>query len=186
MTKKAVDFVWNGNRYTIEDPEKDQIIKYGIFVPYVQSENPEEKVVIDEYILWSARLRSPIVIPRWFLTDLASIPQGFRTIVSKSGETEIPSLPHDFGYALNGRKEHLNVQPIVTRKEWDLVLKDFCKQQNMGWLLRELVYSAVRAGGWWAFKSKGELFIPKAHREFYVKQWPLLKLNVDDGQFIIL
>jgi len=186
MTKNATDFIWNGRKYVIENPDKDQIIKYGIFVPYVQSKNPEEKVVIDEYILWSARLKSPIVIPRWFLTDLASIPRGFRGIVSKSGETEIPSLPHDFGYALNGYKKHLDRQPRVSKSEWDLVLYDFCKHQNMSLLLRGLVYSAVWAGGWFAFKSEGEFFIPRSHREFYIKQWPLLQLDINDGDFIIL
>jgi len=177
-------FKWNGVEYTIDKPNDDQILKYGIVVPYVQSSNAEEKVVIDEYIFWSARLQSPIVIPVWFLTDLASIPKVFRTIVSKAGKTEIPSLPHDFGYAINGCQQPST--PTVSRKEWDGVLLDFCKQQEMGWVKRTLVYTAVRAGGYFAFKSEGDMFIPKVHRKFYIQRWPKLSLSEDVGDYIVL
>ena len=182
----SVEFSWGGKLYNVEEPEKDQILKWGIYVPYIYSDNPEEKVVIDEFVLWSARLKSPIVIPRWFLTDLASIPSIFRSIVTKSGELEIASLPHDFGYALNGYKRNLPVPPVVTRDQWDLVFKDFAKQQKMGVFTRTLAYLAVKLGGGLAFRSENEMFIPKQHRYFYMEQWAKLQLDIEDGKFIIL
>ncbi len=139
-----------GKEYTF-DPKKSQILKRGIIDPYDLSKASNEWVVLDHYILWSHRLQSPIIIPRWFITDLASIPKFARNFISVNERHRLASLPHDFLYVLAG------IEKIsYGRKDADKVLKDFCVVMKVPGWKRGLIYSAVRAGGWQYFGDKNQ------------------------------
>ena len=94
-----------GEDYTF-DPSKDAILKHGVVVRYYHSNNPEDKVVLNEFVFWSARFQTEIIIPRWFVCDQGSVPYTFRSIVSKAGPMEYASLPHDFGYTISVYHPH--------------------------------------------------------------------------------
>ncbi len=167
-----------GTNYTF-DQEESQILKRGLIDPYDLSKASNEWVVLSEYILWSHRLQSPIVIPRWFITDLASIPKFARNFISVNERHRLASLPHDLLYILSGC-ESVN----YSRKEADKVLSDFCKVMDVPTWKRRMIYSAVRSGGWKYFGDKKPMYIPIAHRRWYLEQFPHLNLDLDAGQYI--
>ena len=171
-----------GRQYKF-DPGKSQILKRGIIDPYDLSPNPDEWVVLDEYIFWSHRLMQPIVVPRWFITDLASIPRIFRSLISVNEQHRLASLPHDLIYTI-----HAMGQSGVKRKEADQVLSDFCELQRVPSVKRHAIYWAVRAGGWavWRKKSK-RMFAPIEHRMWYCRQFSSsLDLDISDGEYLRL
>lgn len=166
--------------YVVKDPTKDCILQWGIYVPFPESNNPEMHVVLRDYVFWSARLQKVIVVPRWFTTDLASIPKPARVIVSKSGKSKIPALVHDMLYFM-----HSNFSEYVTfsRITADKVLKDFCVQQGMGKFTSSIVYCGVRIGGGKAFISKDEPFMPEELKKIYLDRYSYLNLDPLNGSF---
>ena len=161
----------------IFDPTVDQILKRGILDPYTLSSEPNEWVVLREFVFWSARFQDHIIIPRWMCTDLASIPKIFRNILSVNDRHRLASLPHDFGYGLGEDSHH-------SRAEWDGILLDFCKQQKVPAWKRWLMWSGVRAGGWAAWNpAKKKLFIPMSHRRWYMNKFSYLQLSETDGYY---
>lgn len=175
---ESSDKVW-----TIDDPSKDQILQWGQYVPYNESDNPEEYVVLHEYVFWSARLESIITVPRWFVTDLASIPKVARIVVTKSGKTKLPALAHDVLYFMHA---HYPDQVTYTRKDADLVLEDFCKFRGMSNFISSLVYCGVRIGGSKPFNSAKDAFLPLELRQVYINRFPIMDLNPDNGKFDIV
>lgn len=176
MNKTIVVF---GKSYTF-DSTQDQILKRGILDPYTISEKTNEWVVLDPYIYWSARFQREIIIPRWMITDLASIPQMFQWLISVNERHRLASLPHDFGYIIASTT-------LRKRKEWDLILKDFCKQQGVNWWKTQAIYWAVRAGGWYPWKTPGEqMYIPYEDRLWYRERFPNLALDERPGDFYIV
>lgn len=169
--------------FIVDDPSKDCILQWGLYVPYSESDNPEMHVILHDYIFWSSRLQNVVVVPRWFTTDLASIPRVARVIVSKSGKSKIPALVHDMLYYL-----HSNFPKQVTysRKIADKVLKDFCLYRNMDSKISSLVYLAVRIGGKEAFDSEDSPFLPEHLKEVYIKRYSYINLEPSNGLFNIV
>ena len=168
-----------GGRYTF-DTSKDIILKRGLLDPYSKSDIASEWVVLKEYVFWSKRLQKVIVVPNWMPTDLASIPRAFRFLIGVNERHRIASLVHDFGYRLAGQGEtHL------TRKDWDLVLRDFCFVCGVPKWKAYTMYWALRAGGIFAYRSKEpSMHIPLEHREWYVEQFKSLSLSVEPGKYV--
>lgn len=161
------------------DPSKDHILKRGLIDPYDLSDNPEEWVVLDDYIFWSARYQTEIIIPKWMKTDLSSIPKVLRWFISVNERHRLASLPHDFGYAL-GKESKLG------KDAWDNILYDFCKLQGVGAIKRSLMYTAVKIGGHAAFGKGSDWLIPLTHREFYIKNFPKLNLNLSNDTYKVV
>jgi hypothetical protein len=165
------------------NPGESQILKRGIIDPYDSSPNIDEWVVLDEYIFWSHRLMQPIVVPRWFITDLASIPRIFKPLISVNERHRLASIPHDLIYTLQALG-----QSTIKRKEADKVLSDFCKLQHVSNATRRMIYWAVRAGGWavWG-KTQKRMFAPITHRYWYRSQFSSsLDLDINAGEYLIL
>jgi len=157
-------------------PDKDFIIKRGLIDPYTLSDNPDEWVVLSDFIFWSARIQDIVIVPRWMKTDLASIPKIFRSFISVNERHRLPSLPHDFGYSIAGLSH--------PRSTWDGILKDFCKHQEVPLWKTFTIWGAVRLGGWLIWnknkdKDVNDMFIPLEHRKWYKKEFPILKLNTN-------
>ena len=162
----------------------DQILQHGIAVRYYHSDNPEDKVVLKEWVFWSARYQTKIIIPRWFVYDGASVPYFLRSVVSKAGPSEIASLPHDFGYTLAAYHPD---EIILDRKDWDLILKDFCEQQGMSWRRRQYTYTAVRSGGYFAYNSPDKMFFcPEEYKEWYRQEYSYLDIPINNGSYKII
>lgn len=165
----------NGLTYVVSDDES-KLLKRGILDPYDASKEPNEWVVLKEYVFWSHDLKKAIIIPRWFITDLASVPQLFRAFISVNERHRLASLPHDLLYAMSSTPDF-----TTTRKTADKVLLTFCKVMGVPKWKRWLIYSAVRVGGWIRFGKKGKrVFIPSSHRLFYLKNFPELNLDLAD------
>lgn len=85
-----------------------------------------------------------IHVPKGFVTDLASVPIGFRNIVSRSGRIRLAAVIHDYLY---------HTRPAwCTRKEADKIFLEAMKASGMGLAQRRLAYRAVRVGGWNAWR----------------------------------
>lgn len=167
------------------DPEVDQILQHGVSVRYYEG-SPEDKVVLKEFIFWSARFQTFIVIPRWFIYDGASVPKAFRSIVTKAGPLEYASLPHDFGYTIPAYHPEFKG---LDRGQWDLILEDFCKQQGMSWRKRKYTYLAVRAGGSGAYSAGTDeklFFCPEEHKQWYLDEYRSFNLDPENGDYILV
>ena len=181
-----IEAVIEGRTYRF-NPLKDQILKRGIIDTYSLSPKSNEWIVLDSYVFWSARLMAPIIIPRWFVTDLASVPKGLRWLISVNERHRLASLPHDFGYWLNRVSDRIDGQPRVTKGVWDSVLKDFCKQQRVSRWKTWAIHTAVRLGGNTAYTAPQELlFAPLEHRQWYQNVYPLYNLDRSVGEFAVL
>ena len=73
-----------------------------------------------------------------FITDLASIPRVFRSIIPQVGRHIQPSIAHDWCY---------ESKTNLTRAEADLLFLDGMKAVGVSWLRRRAMYTAVRAFG---------------------------------------
>lgn len=161
------------------DRSKDQILKRGIIDPYDLHDDPNRWVVLQEYVFWSARLQQEIIIPRWFHTDLASIPQAMRWLISVNERHRLAALVHDFGYALGGYSN----QP---RHVWDELFFDFAKLFGVTkWKTYALFY-AVHLFGDTAWRKPKEMFIPMKHRAWYHAQFPELDLPMVPSNYNII
>ena len=86
-------------------------------------------------------LANPMVftVDAGFITDLASIPRAFRSIIPQVGRHIQPSITHDWCY---------ESKTNLTQAESDLLFLDGMKAVGVGWLRRHAMYRAVRALGW--------------------------------------
>lgn len=82
-------------------------------------------------------------IPAGFLTDLASIPRGFRWLITGHDGTRKPAVVHDWLYR----------NTIGTRKGADLIFRAGMRETGVPAWKRELAYRAVRLGGWATWKK---------------------------------
>lgn len=166
------------------DKTKDQILQHGVLTRYYESDNPEDKVVLHEFRFWSARYQCEIIVPRWSIVDGASVPKLLRSIVSKAGELELASLPHDFGYTIGTYHPE---QKRLTRKDWDNILKDFCYQQGMPKRKVWYVYSAVRAAGGIAYNNPDKTFFcPEEHKDRYIQEFSFMDIPKENGEYFII
>ena len=86
-----------------------------------------------------------ITVPEGFVTDFASIPNPFRGILPQWGIYGKAAVLHDFLYATQK----------VSRLEADnLFLEAMCALRTPVWQ-RTVMWLAVRAGGWLAWKKEG-------------------------------
>lgn len=159
------------------DSKEDRLLKRGLLDIYELSDNPDEWVVLDEYIFWSSRLQSIIIIPRWMVTDLASVPKGFRWLISVNERHRIPSLPHDFGYKFSDELKS-------SKEDWDNVFNDFMKVFGTSTWKRYLMYMAVKVGGKSSWEDNSVKFIPKEHRLVYKDLHKHLNLDIEDGKYV--
>ena len=83
--------------------------------------------------------RGMVRIPVGFISDGASIPVIFWSLLSPFGPWFHPALFHDWGYS-----EH---NSIFTRAEVDAIFKELMFNVGVPWHKREIIYRAVRLFG---------------------------------------
>lgn len=105
---------------------------------------------IDQAGKW--RLHEPLIydngsqrfiVPKEFLTDLATIPAGLRGLISVNGQHRKAAVLHDYLYSADS--------PIKDRKEADLIFLEAMKECGVSWIIRNAMYRAVRVfgGAYW-------------------------------------
>ncbi len=87
-----------------------------------------------------------ITVPAGFVTDGASIPKVFWSIMSPFGEYFEAAVIHDFLYS---RKSE-----VYDRFVADNIFKEAMYNIGVPWPTREIIYRAVRLFGWRFFKGE--------------------------------
>lgn len=106
-------------------------------------------------------------VPVGFVTDFASIPQVFWTMLPPDGLYTYPAIIHDYLYW----------EQFLSRDQSDLVLKLAMEDFKVNAAAREAIYAGVRAGGSFAWgnnakrKAKGEKRILRKLPENPTTRW---------------
>lgn len=105
-------------------------------------EDDATEFVVEESFraLWkrSSSVIYVVEVPKGFTTDLASVPRIFQSIIPKLGHHIRPAIVHDYCYEGN---------TDLTRKEADEMFLEGMQKTKVGWLRRNVMWLAVRAGG---------------------------------------
>lgn len=96
---------------------------------------PDYWVVISE-LIWDSPTEH-IVVPRGFLTDLASVPKTFRNILDINGVARSPAVLHDWLYTSH----------LFDRGRCDDLLYGALVSRGMSKLEADIYWQGVRVGG---------------------------------------
>ena len=88
-----------------------------------------------------------IKVPKGFVTDYASIPKLLRAIVLPYGKHSGASVVHDWLYSSNCNLD-------VSREKADKVFLEILKEEKVNFLLRTLMYIAVKKFGRSRFRNR--------------------------------
>jgi hypothetical protein len=94
-----------------------------------------------------------INVPKGFVTDLASIPQAFWTLLPPDGPWVKAAVVHDYLYYTQGsgvwkcHARSITRAADYTRAEADWILRDAMEDRGVAPLPRNIIYLAVRLGG---------------------------------------
>lgn len=113
-------------------------------VPSLEIGDNDDWITDGVLVYQSDCLGYDVVIPKGFVTDLASIPRGFRWLITVNGKHRKAAIVHDYLYALRGVIVGRNP---LTRKECDVVFLEAMEVCDVNWPTRKTMYAAVRAGG---------------------------------------
>lgn len=125
----------------------------------IEALNPDElRLKQSRCQLWTLRQDFRYVSARWgtivahagLETDFASVPRITKAIIDDDDPRILgPSQAHDALYHLCGETP----ARIFSRRECDMVLRDAMRDAGSSWLLSRIVYWALRAFGWWAWRN---------------------------------
>ena len=87
-----------------------------------------------------------ITVPVGFYHDLSSIPRVFRSIIPQIGNQNRASVLHDWLYVTEPN--------WMSRKLADRLFLEGMKVDGVNWLRRNIMYAAVRAGGWYLWGDR--------------------------------
>ena len=87
-----------------------------------------------------------IDVPEGFQTDLSSIPRVARSIIPQIGDQNGPSVIHDWCYRYRWKGRAIS----------DALFLATMKVKAVNWLRRNIIYAAVRAGGWVTWNKEGK------------------------------
>jgi len=85
-----------------------------------------------------------IVVPRGFLTDLASVPWPASMLIPKSGRFNSAAVLHDWLYTEQKR----------SRLECDNIFLEAMQVLEVNWFKRNIMHRAVRMWGWIPWRNK--------------------------------
>jgi len=106
----------------------------------VTSPKGNKSVLKEQLIYYSPQTKQRIVIPKGFVTDFASVPRLFLSIIPKMGRHRIDAVLHDYLYSGTRYKK-------LTRKDCDkLFLEAMVESQVPRWK-RSVMYRLVRLFG---------------------------------------
>lgn len=106
-----------------------------------------EWLVLAPYVRqWHGR---PIAVPAGFVTDGPSVPPRLRSFLPVRGWMWPAAVCHDYAYV--SAREGGQLQ--LTRAEADAMFFDLLKADGVGWLARNIMWAAVRLGGWWRWQG---------------------------------
>lgn len=86
-----------------------------------------------------------LIIPKGFVTDLASVPRIFWNIYPPFGKYTEAAVIHDYGYRFAGA--YIGGSHLYTKKEVDNLFRDAMKLCGVGVFSRFILYQAVSKFG---------------------------------------
>lgn len=92
---------------------------------------------------------SIIRVPRFFVTDLASIPKALRWLISQNEQHRRAAVLHDYLYYRQG---HVGLE-LLSRKECDQLFLEAMHKEGVPYWKRQTMYFGVRIGGWLAWEK---------------------------------
>jgi len=102
-------------------------------------------------VYWPSNGHEPIVVPRGFVTDLASIPRPFWSWLPPDGPWAKATVIHDFLYYTQGsgvwKCHDTTLRKAYSRDDADWILRDAQNDRNVGIVSRNLVWLGVHVGG---------------------------------------
>lgn len=111
--------------------------------------SPGEWIVLSDFA-WRGEA-AHVVVPRGFITDLASIPRPLRGLLDVTGSSREPAVLHDYLYC---HQRDADGTP-VTRAWADGVFRQALADRGVSVFTRNLYYAGVRAGGWLYWGRRG-------------------------------
>jgi cytochrome oxidase assembly protein ShyY1 len=106
------------------------------FLEVREAESPDSWVLIAP-LIYETGAGEKIIIPRGFITDLASIPQALRSLIDVNGISRSPAVLHDYLYCLQDRER----EPV------DALFVEALYSRGATRLQAETYYFGVRIGG---------------------------------------
>lgn len=94
-----------------------------------------------------------IVVPRGFITDLASIPRALRGVLNVNGRSRKAAVLHDWGYC----------KQWASRTEIDALFRRALIAEGMHPALARTYWLGVRAGGWIYWRKRARRPISWQH-----------------------
>ncbi len=109
----------------------------------VYRDNHGETWTLTEALIYQSDLVGRVIVPVGTVTDLASIPDFAQNLISKVGPWDRPAVIHDTLYTLGTHD----------RATCDKVLLEAMVADGVGVFKRNIIYYAVRLGGWKAWRD---------------------------------
>lgn len=106
----------------------------------------ESDWVLMEPLIYICDNGDVICAPAGFITDLASIPGLFQNLIHVNDAHRLPAIIHDYLFVIQDR----------SRAEVDAVFLEAMKSAGVSWWKRNVMYAAVRAGGWLPWGKNAE------------------------------
>lgn len=100
--------------------------------------------------VWYDTIYGPIVVPSGVVSDGASIPRVFWSIIDPWGPYFPAALIHDYLYKRIGGAKY----PKLTRKQIDNIFVSEMKSLGVDFVTRHTMHKAVRAFGWRMFRKE--------------------------------
>lgn len=105
----------------------------------------------EELVYWPSNEHIPIIVPRGFVTDLASIPRPLWSWLPPDGPWAKAAVIHDYLYYTQGKGvwfcHDTTLQRTYSKDDADWILRDAQKDRNVGIVSRNLVWLGVHFGG---------------------------------------
>lgn len=97
-----------------------------------------------------------LIVPAGYRTDLSSIPRLARSIIPVVGRQNGPSVLHDYIYEPldNDRPEGEHQLQGWTKRDADALFLAACKAAGVNWLRRNIMWAAIRFGGYRAWNTQ--------------------------------
>lgn len=100
-----------------------------------------------KYFVGEEDSKDCITVPKYFFTDLASVPWPASMLIPRSGQFNQGAVLHDFLYNILGEiAEPYNLKKR-TRAECDSIFLEAMQVLGVNWFKRSIMYRAVRLGG---------------------------------------
>ena len=107
----------------------------------------DERWMLTEDLLYDSDILGLVTVPKWFITDFASVPRLPLAYLLAGGTANAAAVVHDWLY---------NTQPC-TKLQADRVFREAMEVTGIAGWRKNLMFTAVVSGGWftwWGYASR--------------------------------